>query len=458
MAPNPFTAFVSGLQAPKYTGLNLTPAAPVGTKSYASPAQLASFKAPTASPAATSSQIPTTPKKTTTLSTPAAQSYITSQLPAQSPVPAVSQTQPYSEPEQQTYSQGSDGTITPDTKAKKTKPADAAYRAALDSYISSLDASSAINNRAAKTELTGRREADSIIDSPGALLGGAQQMASLSRRHTASELADLGVAQQGANSAQTTALARLNYEKGLLPSTEGFNLSPGQSRYQYNPETGQTELVASGGADTPNTPASIQEYNFAKEQGYAGSFDDFKNGGGANNQNAILSPAEAQSLGVPYGTTRQAAFGQTPTKPLTESQAKDLTYGQRGQQASTIIDQLASNIVGFNPVAYAGYGALEPNAVGNALVPDNVRQYKQAERNFLTAILRRESGASISPSEFSVAEKQYFPRPGDDAQTLTQKKQLRDTAINSFLQNAGQSGVQGGNSNDPFSAANFFGS
>ncbi len=73
-------------------------------------------------------------------------------------------------------------------------------------------------------------------------------------------------------------------------------------------------------------------------------------------------------------------------------------------------------------------------------MPDDVRQIKQAERNFLTAILRRESGATITPSEFSVAELQYFPRPGDDQKTLAQKKQARDTAIASFLQNANQGG------------------
>ncbi len=63
---------------------------------------------------------------------------------------------------------------------------------------------------------------------------------------------------------------------------------------------------------------------------------------------------------------------------------------------------------------------------------DKIRQARQAERNFGTAILRRESGAAISPSEFATMEKQYFPRPGDDEQTLKQKAQNRQTAIDNF--------------------------
>jgi hypothetical protein len=40
-----------------------------------------------------------------------------------------------------------------------------------------------------------------------------------------------------------------------------------------------------------------------------------------------------------------------------------------------------------------------------------MQSQKQAEQNFINAILRKESGAAISPSEYKNAEKQYFPQP-----------------------------------------------
>jgi len=37
--------------------------------------------------------------------------------------------------------------------------------------------------------------------------------------------------------------------------------------------------------------------------------------------------------------------------------------------------------------------------------------FEQAKKNFVNAVLRLESGAVISPSEFTNADKQYFPQP-----------------------------------------------
>lgn len=154
----------------------------------------------------------------------------------------------------------------------------------------------------------------------------------------------------------------------------------------------------------------------------------------SSNPDRILSATEAQSLGVPFGTSAGDAYGVTPTKPLTESQAKDITYANRGEEANTTIDSLGSKVAGYNSAAWLAATGAEGNSLLSPLAPDWVKNLRQAERNFGTAILRRESGAAISQSEFDTMEKQYFPRPGDDAQTLMQKDQLRKTAIESFKQ------------------------
>jgi hypothetical protein len=66
------------------------------------------------------------------------------------------------------------------------------------------------------------------------------------------------------------------------------------------------------------------------------------------------------------------------------------------------------------------------------------KQQQQAEDNFLNAVLRRESGASISPDERSSGERQYFARPGDDSATLQQKAENRALAIAGLRSEAGK--------------------
>ena len=62
----------------------------------------------------------------------------------------------------------------------------------------------------------------------------------------------------------------------------------------------------------------------------------------------------------------------------------------------------------------------------------NQQKVEQAQRDFINAALRVESGASISPSEFENARKQYFPQPGDSAAVIEQKRQNRETEIQSL--------------------------
>jgi hypothetical protein len=48
-------------------------------------------------------------------------------------------------------------------------------------------------------------------------------------------------------------------------------------------------------------------------------------------------------------------------------------------------------------------------------------------------VLRRESGAAISPSEFDSAEKQYFPQIGEGEKQRAQKKANRELATRGIL-------------------------
>jgi hypothetical protein len=71
--------------------------------------------------------------------------------------------------------------------------------------------------------------------------------------------------------------------------------------------------------------------------------------------------------------------------------------------------------------------------LANGTQSDDQQQVDQAQRNFINATLRRESGASISPGEFENARKQYFPQPGDKPGVLAQKAANRQRVIQSMF-------------------------
>lgn len=114
------------------------------------------------------------------------------------------------------------------------------------------------------------------------------------------------------------------------------------------------------------------------------------------------------------------------SKEPTQGQFVAATFGERAQKAEQ--DFAALKEGGFDRADRA-------TAAGNSMASilglqsQEFRRQKQGERNFVNALLRRESGAAISPSEFQNAEEQYFPRAGDDEATQKQKAENRAIAI-----------------------------
>lgn len=70
-----------------------------------------------------------------------------------------------------------------------------------------------------------------------------------------------------------------------------------------------------------------------------------------------------------------------------------------------------------------------PAGTAAYLMTPEFQQYDQAQRDFINAQLRKESGAAISESEFENARRQYFPQPGDSDAVIKQKAQNREIAI-----------------------------
>ncbi len=126
-------------------------------------------------------------------------------------------------------------------------------------------------------------------------------------------------------------------------------------------------------------------------------------------------------------------------RTMTEGQAKANIFGTRMAEANKIFDDLAQQGVSTVsqikraadavPLIGPGLGALANSMV----VSPAEQQLEQAQRDFINAVLRRESGAVIADSEFANAAQQYFPQPGDSRQVIDQKRRNRERAAELLL-------------------------
>lgn len=147
--------------------------------------------------------------------------------------------------------------------------------------------------------------------------------------------------------------------------------------------------------------------------------------------------------GTPAGQPPQAGAAPAGMIPLTGGKPVQMTEGQ--SNAALYADRMreAEAVISANEKAGMSVGgkALEmlPGGAGNFLQSDNYQLFEQARRNFINAVLRRESGAVIADTEFANAEKQYFPRPGDSEAVLKQKAANRRSALDGVSRAAGPS-------------------
>lgn len=162
-------------------------------------------------------------------------------------------------------------------------------------------------------------------------------------------------------------------------------------------------------AKPADKPASIREYEYAVSQGFDGTFADYEQ---------QMRKAGATSIDFNATQGRSAAYADRMAA------ADAVLSDPRLEAAQTdLVQQGLGNV----PVA------------GNFLTNEDKKLADQAQRDFINAVLRRESGAVISPSEFENARQQYFPQPGDTPAVKEQKKRNRKLATVGIMREAGPS-------------------
>ena len=143
--------------------------------------------------------------------------------------------------------------------------------------------------------------------------------------------------------------------------------------------------------------------------------------------------SKGMSLSVGADGSVVMTQGGSSIPKLTESQGKATGFYDRANKANALLNGLEQQgtEIGARLIGNIPFGA------GNFAQSSEYQQFEQAQRDFINAILRQESGAAINASEFISAERQYFPQVGDKPEVIAQKRRNRETAANSLRIAAG---------------------
>ena len=137
-------------------------------------------------------------------------------------------------------------------------------------------------------------------------------------------------------------------------------------------------------------------------------------------------------LPVPEGFTDERLVSESQ-KPLTEAQNKNAGFASRVIESEKTINNLEA--LDYQPEQdvsqFFNRGVFNPG-----LSPE-AQSFAFASLNFVTAVLRRESGAAISKSEFEDAYRTYFPQFGDKPPVIQAKKNLRKVVLENLIADSG---------------------
>jgi hypothetical protein len=155
---------------------------------------------------------------------------------------------------------------------------------------------------------------------------------------------------------------------------------------------------------------------------------------------ALAAPGAPQASAQPPAAdpTRPGMIpltGPKADKAPNEGQANAAAYATRMEEADKVLSR-PETTAALRSRVQRGLDAA-PAGLGHGLVSTPYQLAENAQRTFVNAILRRESGAAVSAAEFDNYGKQYFPMPGDGPEVIAQKAQDRRLAIEGLKTAAG---------------------
>jgi hypothetical protein len=202
--------------------------------------------------------------------------------------------------------------------------------------------------------------------------------------------------------------------------------------YQSNPQLALAQATTAGpygrallpaimknALPEPTKPTTdMQNFEFAKSQGFKGTFNDYKQ---------QITPADRERLNLDREKFEFEKMNKGLGKDLTESQGKASAFQSQMVSASNAVNTLEKQ--GFDPTSFKSQTAVRlAGGVANPVIPVAAQQYKQAQDQWSEAYLRFKTGAAATEPEVIRNNRTFFPIFGDKPEQIAQKAAAREQA------------------------------
>lgn len=144
----------------------------------------------------------------------------------------------------------------------------------------------------------------------------------------------------------------------------------------------------------------------------------------------ILPANPQQQQGIEIGPDGSIKVNPQLMKPPTETQAKWGLFHQRGKAANSNLSKFENALTSLDETLATKYGG----SLGNYYASDKFQMAKQAADDFLVTIIRPDTGAAVTPSEFEIYGNIFLPKPGDKPGVIEKKRQARTRAVEALKQ------------------------
>jgi hypothetical protein len=203
----------------------------------------------------------------------------------------------------------------------------------------------------------------------------------------------------------------------MPPDIQGAMNLALQSRFGAGKELLPT-LIQRSLPEPVKPTTDMQNYEYAKSQGFKGSFNDFKQ---------QITPYQQAELALAREKFDFEKQNKALGKDLTEAQGKASAFQSQMISASNVAKNLESG--GFDPTSLKSQTAVKlAGGAVNPLVPVTAQQYKQAQDQWSEAYLRFKTGAAATEQEVQRNNRTFFPVFGDKPDQVAQKAAMREQA------------------------------
>jgi hypothetical protein len=180
-------------------------------------------------------------------------------------------------------------------------------------------------------------------------------------------------------------------------------------------------------------------------------------GKAAQSESAVIETGQRKKLGMTAVQAAQIANAKESRdltrrgQNMTDARSRELAEISRDNKPPSAAEQRAGGFWHRAAEAEKNLKVLEPemakkgvldqafyNRAPNWLQSDENQAYRQSQRAFIEAVLRKDSGAAIPPSEYQSLSETYFPQPGDTPKLIAQKQKSRMAALESLRNESGR--------------------